>query len=175
MRPHLTAEDALRDAYFTVAKADIIGLNGAGTEFTTGGKSITAHEHLANAVMIINVAKDTLRDPYRAAVHGSMMIVNWNAPSAWHQRREKYDQMLRLATWVDCPNSRYKLHALCAWAGLHPLDDERWARDLGRTERTLRRWRNGKNGVTVMADLFLRMGLSMLDDQFETMDIVRAA
>ena len=163
--PFASADDALRHAYNTIAKS-CIGLRG--TLAVGGGGELSPAEQMAQAAMIINVIRDGIRDPYRCAISGAMLrAVDWPA------RIDKVTQLKILSTWVTCPNRRYKMHCLGTWSGMHHASDNRWAKEIGVTTRTLYRWREGKpDGVTRQADRFLEIGLSLATDLFRESGII---
>jgi hypothetical protein len=163
--PFASAEDALRHAYHIVAKREGLGVKN--TLGWDGGGEHSAAEHIAQAAMIINTMRDNVRDPFRAAICGAFQIA-----IDWQSRDEKYEQLEQLANWIESPNKAYKMHCLGVWSGLHQLNEDRWAERLGRTPRTLQRWRNGKDGVTERADQYLKVGLNITQDVFKECGLI---
>ena len=157
--PFRDADEALRFAYYTIAKK---GLGVKGTLGWVGvGGDFTPAEAMAQASMIISTMRDHLRDPFKAAIEGAFTIAN-----DWPSRNEKAGHLKRLSPWINCPRRDYKMHCLGAWSGMHQINEDRWARRIGVTPRTLQRWRNGNDGVTVQADKYLTMALNVCDDVF---------
>lgn len=168
--PYPSAEAALRNAYYLLANPEL-GLRGCMVE-STGGGGGTPQEQIASAAMTVQLVKETITDPYLAAIEGGLVVVNWSCQDAWSQRKIKFNALLRLGTRIDCPNSQYKQKALAAWSGLHPVDDERWASKLGLTTRTLRRWRHGDRGICTTADQLLRIALGMAETEMRNVGLV---
>ena len=168
--PYPSANAALKNAYYLLANPDL-GLRGALVE-SHGSGGGSPQEQIASAAMTVQLVKETITDPYLAAIEGGMIVVNWNAQIAWSQKNLKFTALLRLGTRIECPSSGYKAHALAAWSGLYPINDDRWAKKLGRTTRTLRRWRHCDRGIWTTADQYLRIALGMAEDEMKAVGLV---